>query len=134
MTNTKMTEREIYTAMIDGTIDFAILKEFGEKKLAQLDKRNASASARAKAKRAEADELTEVVFGFVTDEPKTRDQITAEVIESGLDVTVGKVQARLTALIRDERIVKAKAKTVGEDGKAKVVTVYATEFPEVDAE
>ena len=134
MTNTKMTEREIYTAMIDGTIDFTVLKEFGEKKLAQLDKRNASASARAKAKRAEADELTEVVFGIVTDEPKTRDQITAEVIKSGLDVTVGKVQARLTALIRDERIVKAKAKAVGEDGKTKVVTVYTTEFPEVDAE
>jgi hypothetical protein len=132
MTNTKMTERDIYMAMIDGTIDFNVMKEFGEKKLAQLDKQNAAARKRAETKRQQTDELLEVVAGFVTEEPKTRDQITDEVIAAGHDVTVGKVQSRLTALVRAERILKAKAKAVGDDGKAKVVTVYATELPDED--
>ena len=53
MTN-KMTEREIYNAMIDGTIDADVMVEFAEKKLAQLDKRNEKAKERAVAKRAGA--------------------------------------------------------------------------------
>ena len=128
MTNTKITERDIYNSMIDGTIDFATMKEFAEKKLAQLDKRNASAKERASKKRAETDDLTDVVFEFITDEPQTREQICAAMVEAGHDVTVGKVQSRLTRLVRDERIAKAKAKAVGEDGKTKIITVYATEF------
>ena len=128
MTTTKMTEREIYTAMLNGALDAEIAKEFAEKKLAQLDKRNASAKVRAEKKRAEGDALTEAVFSFVTDEPKTREQITAELVEAGHDVTVGKVQARLTRLFNEDRIAKAKAKVENEEGKAKTVTVYATEF------
>lgn len=128
MTNTKMTEREIYTAMLNGTLDAEVAKEFAEKKLAQLDKRNASAKVRAERKRAEGDALTEAVFGCVSDEAKTREQITAELVEAGNDVTVGKVQARLTRLFNEGRIAKAKAKVEGEDGKAKTVMVYATEF------
>lgn len=127
MTN-KMTEREIYNAMIDGTIDADVMVEFAEKKLAQLDKRNEKAKERAVAKRAEADELTEKVFGFVTDEAQTRDEITNAMVEAGYEVTVGKVQARLTKLIEASRIAKAKAKVAGEDNKTKVVTVYALGF------
>jgi len=128
MTNSKMTEREIYTALMNGTLDAETAKEFAEKKLAQLDKRNASAKVRAEKKRAEGDELTEVVFGAVSDEAQTREQITAELVNAGHDVTVGKVQARLNKLVADGRIAKAKAKVAGEDGKAKQVTVYAFEF------
>lgn len=127
MTN-KMTEREIYNAMIDGTIDADVMVEFAEKKLAQLDKRNEKAKERAVAKRAEADELTEKVFGFVTDEAQTRDDITNAMVDAGNDVTVGKVQARLTKLVEAGRIAKAKAKVAGEDGKSKQVTVYALGF------
>lgn len=130
MTNSKMTEREIYNAMIDGTVDRDVLVEFAEKKLAQLDKRNASAAKRAAAKRAEGDELTETVFGFVSDEPQTREDITSAMVEAGHEVTVGKVQARLTRLFNDGRIAKAKAKVAGEDGKSKQVTVWAFEFAE----
>lgn len=128
MTNSKMTEREIYTAMIEGTIGADVLKEFAEKKIAQLDKRNASAKVRAERKRAEGDELTEAVFGFVSDEPQTREQVAEAMIAAGHSVTVGKVQARLTKLFNEGRIAKAKAKVSGEDGKAKTVTVYAFEF------
>lgn len=128
MTNSKMTEREIYTAMIDGTIDRDVMVEFAEKKIAQLDKRNASAKVRAERKRAEGDELTEAVFDFVSDEPQTREQITSAMVEAGHEVTVGKVQARLNRLFNEARIDKAKAKVAGEDGKSKTVTVYALEL------
>lgn len=127
MTN-KMTEREIYNAMIDGTIDADVMVEFAEKKLAQLDKRNEKAKERAVAKRAEADELTEKVAEFVGDEAQTRDEITNAMVEAGYEVTVGKVQARLTKLVEASRIAKAKAKVAGEDGKNKQVTVYALGF------
>jgi len=130
MTNSKMTEREIYTAMIEGIIDADVMVEFAEKKLAQLDKRNATAKVRAAQKRAESDELTEKVATFVTDEAQTRDQITEAMVAEGHEVTVGKVQARLTKLVEAGRIAKAKAKVAGEDGKAKVVTVYAVSFAE----
>ena len=43
----KITEREIYNAMINGTIDADVMVEFATKKLAQLDKRNESAKIRA---------------------------------------------------------------------------------------
>ena len=127
MTN-KMTERDIYNAMIDGTIDADVMVEFAEKKLAQLDKRNEKAKERAVAKRAEADELTEKVFEFVTSEAQTRDDITNAMVDAGNDVTVGKVQARLTKLCDAGRIAKAKAKVVGENGKGKQITVYALSF------
>ena len=128
MTNSKMTEREIYNAMIDGTVSAETLKEFAEKKIAQLDKRNASAKIRAERKRAEGDELANSVLGFVSDEPQTREQIAEAMVAAGYEVTVGKVQARLTKLFNEGRIAKAKAKVAGEDGKSKTVMVYAHEF------
>ena len=53
----KITERDIYNSILNETFDLAVLKEFAEKKLAQLDKRNESAKIRAAKKRAESDEL-----------------------------------------------------------------------------
>lgn len=128
MANSKMTEREIYNAMIEGTVSAETLKEFAEKKIAQLDKRNASAKIRAERKRAEGDELTNSVLGFVSDEPQTREQIAEAMVAAGYEVTVGKVQARLTKLFNEGRIAKAKTKVAGEDGKSKTVMVYAHEF------
>ena len=116
----KVTERDLYNAMIAGTIDAETLKAFAEKKIAQLDKRNATAKVRAAKKRAAGDEFTEVVFSFVGDEAQTRAQITEAMVEAGHDTTVGKVGARLNQLVNDGRIVKAKAKF---DGKE--LTVYS---------
>ena len=128
MATSKMTEREIYNAMLTGSLDAETMAEFAQHKLEQLDKRNASAAKRAAAKRAEGDALMAEVATFVTDEPKTREQITLEMIEAGHDVTVGKVQARLNKLIANGEIAKAKAKAQAQDGKTRVVTVYALEF------
>lgn len=123
---TKMTEREIYNAMIVGTIDAEVMREFAEKKLAQLDKRNETAKVRAAKKRAENDVLTEKVFGYVTDDPQSREDIFNAMIEEGNeDLTLGKVSYRLSALAREGRIQKTEATVGGNDGgKPRKVTVY----------
>ena len=71
----KITERDIYNSILNETFDLAVLQEFAEKKLAQLDKRNESAKIRAAKKRAESDELLEVVLGYVSNEPQSREDI-----------------------------------------------------------
>ena len=133
MATSKITERDIYNSILDGSFDVETLKAFAEKKIAQLDKRNASAKARAEKRKAEGDALLATVAGYITDEPKTRAQITAEMVEAGFEVTEGKVGARLNKLVANGDIAKAKGKVAGEDGKSKAVTLYATEFAE-DAE
>ena len=130
MANSKITEREIYNSILNGSFDHDVLVEFAEKKLAQLDKRNASAAKRAAAKRAAGDELMEAVFGFVTSEPQTRNDIADAMVAEGFDVTPAKVGARLNKLVNADRICKGKAKFAGEDGKSKTAVIYATEIAE----
>ena len=120
----RLTEREIYTAMINGTIDPDVMAEFAEKKLAQLDKRNATAAKRAAAKRAETDALLETVYGVLGDEPMDRTEIANVLAEQGVETTLGKITSRLSALVKEGRANKAKAKVEGEDGKSHDVTVY----------
>ena len=130
MSTSKITEREILNSIIDGTADPDVLVEYAEKKIAQLDKRNASAAKRAAAKRAAGDELMESVFGFVTDEPQTRGQIAAAMVAEGFEVTDAKVGARLNKLFNLGRIQKANSKFTDENGKRHAVVVYATEIAE----
>ena len=120
----KLTERDIYNAMINGTIDPDVMAEFAEKKLAQLDKRNATAAKRAAAKRAETDALLETVYGVLSDEPMDRTEIANVLAEQGVETTLGKITSRLSALVKEGRANKAKAKVEGEDGKSHDVTVY----------
>ena len=117
----KITEREIYTSILNGTADQSVLCEFAEKKLAQLDKRNASAKVRAERKRAEGDAVTEGIFGVLTAEPMTRGQV-AEAF--GSELSVAKVGARLTKLFNEGRIQKETIKVAGEDGKMKNAVAY----------
>ena len=125
MANNKITERDIYNSILDGTADPDVLVEFATKKLAQLDKRNAAAKVRAEKKRAEGDALMASVLGYVSDEPQSRADIAAAMIEAGFEVTDAKVGARLNKLVAAGEIVKASAKVTGEDGKGKTVVVYS---------
>ena len=125
MANSKITERDIYNSIIDGTADPDVLVEFATKKLAQLDKRNAAAKVRAEKKRAEGDALMASVLGFVTDEPQSRGDIASAMIDAGFEVTDAKVGARLNKLVAAGEVVKANAKVAGEDGKSKTVVVYS---------
>ena len=126
MTNSKITEREIYTAIINGEdIDRDVLVEFAEKKLAQLDKRNASAKARNERKRAEGDAITEGVFAVLTGEPMTRAQVTVAYNEAnGTELSEAKIGARLNILFKDERVQKENVKVTGADGRASTKVGY----------
>ena len=120
----KITEREIYNSILNGTADPTVLCEFAEKKLAQLDKRNLSAAKRSAAKRAEGNEITEGIFGVITSEPMTLDQI-AEVY--GHDLIVAKVGARLNSLVKEGRVQKMNVKVSGENGKMSSKVAYFVE-------
>lgn len=117
----KITEREIYNSIINGTADQAVLVEFANKKLAQLDKRNMTAKARAERKRAESNEVTEGIFGVLSAERMTREQV-AEAF--GGELSVAKVGARLNNLFKDGRVQKETIKVANADGKMTNKVVY----------
>ena len=121
MTNSKITEREIYTAMINGTLDAETAREFAEKKIAQLDKRNATSKARAERKRAENSEITETVYAVLGTEPMTRTQVATAM---GTGLSTAKIGAQLTKLVNDGRVQKATVKVPTEDGKSKSAVAY----------
>ena len=111
---TTITEREIYNSILDGTYDVDVLCGFATKKLAQLDKRNASAAKRAAAKRAAGDEITNGVYAFVTDEPQNRAQIAAAYNAAhGTELSDAKIGARLSKLTREGKIAKFETKDFG---------------------
>lgn len=113
MKNT-ITERELYTQMINGTISQESLVAFAEKKIAQLDRRNASAAKRAAVKRAENSGVVAAVYALLGSEPMTRDAV-AEAY--GGELSVAKIGAKLNALVADGRIQKTNIKVAGTDGK-----------------
>lgn len=110
----KITEREIYNSILNGTVDQAVLCEFAEKKLAQLDKRNASAQRRAAAKRAEGNAITEDIFGILSAERMTREQVAQAY---GSELSVAKVGSRLNQLVEAGRVQKETIKVANAEGK-----------------
>lgn len=120
---TKMTEREIYTGIMNGTLDAEAVTAFCEKKIAALDARAEKAKERAAAKREAGDELQTLVLNALTDEFATRDEITAKVDFE--DVSVAKVGYRLTSLCKAGLAEKSETTIPGTDGaKARKVAVY----------
>ena len=110
----KITEREIYNSILNGTVDQAVLCEFAEKKLAQLDKRNASAQRRAAVKRAEGNEITEGIFSILSAERMTREQVAQAY---GSELSVAKVGSRLNQLVEAGRVQKETIKVANAEGK-----------------
>ena len=110
----KITEREIYNSILNGTVDQSVLCDFAEKKLAQLDKRNASAQRRAAAKRAEGNEITEGIFGVLSAERMTREQVAQAY---GSELSVAKVGSRLNQLVEAGRVQKETIKVANAEGK-----------------
>ena len=120
-----MTRKEIFTALLDGTLDHDTLVEFCTKELASLDHKADKAKERAAAKREAGDELQTVVQSVLTADFASREEITAKVQETVADATVGKVGYRLTQLIKAGIAQKADAIIEDAEGKKKRVTVYA---------
>lgn len=105
----------------------AVIVEFCDKEIASLDHRAEKARERAAAKKAEGDELVKAVVAVLTD---AEDFMTiADIVEAMADeypeITAGKVQYRMNALVRAECAVKEKRKIAGEEGqKSREVTAY----------
>ena len=90
------------------------LKAFCENEIALLDSKAEKARARAAAKKAEGDELTDVVRSLLTDEYQTIADIAAQI--KGEDVTPAKVTYRLTQLVKTGVAEKAEVSVAGKDG------------------
>lgn len=96
--------------------------EFIDSQVQALEAKAIKAQADAEKKKAEGDELREAVFKVLTNELQTIEQITDQVAAAVEDVEVSKakVTARLTQLVKLEKVGKAMVKT--EDGRR--VTAY----------
>ncbi|MBQ9731158.1 MAG: hypothetical protein IJV94_03450 [Bacilli bacterium] len=105
----KITKRDYYemlkeivyptNADCEMTVEQGELIEFLDKQIALIDSKAEKAKARNAEKKANGDELREVVQSVLTDEFQTIDAIVAQI--EGEEVTKAKVTARLTALVNN---------------------------------
>lgn len=123
------TKREMYElikALVDAGVISGELTETGitEADVAQfcvdelelLDKKVAKAKERVAAKKAEADELTELIKSLLTDEWQTTTEIAAQIEDE--DVSQSKITARMTKLINAGIAIKEQVSITGANGKA----------------
>ena len=102
----KITKRDYYeilqgivAANVADDTEKTELLEFLDKQIALIDSKAEKAKARNAEKKANGDELREVVQTVLTDEFQTIDAIVAQI--EGEEVTKAKVTARLTALVNN---------------------------------
>lgn len=123
----KVTKKQMFEGMVayfkgeDTAISEAQFVEFCQKQIADLDQKAAKAKARAAAKKAEGDELTDVVYSVLTDEFQTIADIAEAVMaelgeEAAADVSTQKITSRLTKLGKAGSIVKEQV-SIEVDGK-----------------
>ena len=133
MDSVKVTKREKFEALsklialardndFEG-FDFDMLETFVAHEVELLDKKAAKAKESAAAKKAEKDELCEVVESLLTAEPQTREEIFNQI--DGEDVTLNKVGYRLSKLVEMGVAVKAETSVTGENGKVRKLMAYS---------
>lgn len=133
MTEKKITKKEMYEAIKTGcltgewSVSDTEVVEFCENEIALLDKKAAKAKERQAAKKAEGDELTEIVKSVLTDEF----QVTADIAKAVLEVTgdenntVHKISYRLGALVKAGEAESTDVKIPGSEGqKARTIKGY----------
>lgn len=122
----KITKKQMFEGMVayfngeDTAISEAQFAEFCQKQIVDLDNKAAKAKARAAAKKAEGDELTDAVYAVITDEFQTIADIATAVLanmEEGADISTQKITARLTKLVKAEMVEKDQVAVETEDGK-----------------
>ena len=111
-TKKQMFEEVIAMAKAEDRVDII---EFAEKEIAALDKKAAKAKETAAKKRAESDELMEVVKSVLTDEFQTLPDILTQI--EGEDISGAKVTARLTKLVKAGEVVKEEVSVENAEGK-----------------
>ena len=127
----KITKREMFEAIKETfetgscKYDAAAVMEFCEKEIAALDAKAVKAKERAAAKKADGDELTELVASALTDEFQVIADIAAVVAETNADATVSKVTYRLGRLVEAGKAEKTQVTIpASEGGKARKVQAY----------
>lgn len=121
-TSVKLTDKKIYTAIVEGTFDDLDTDEivaWAGRKIASLNRKSERAKAAAAEKKAAGDELTEAVYDALTDDFQTIADVAAQI--EGADVTVAKISYRLNALAKDGRAEKGEITVDGEGKKRKLV-------------
>ena len=109
MSEKKLTKKDFYEAIKvametgDCPVDPAEVIAFCENEVALLDKKAAKAKERQAAKKAEGDELTEIVKSVLTDEFQVTADIAKAVLEAtgNEDNTVHKISYRLGQLVKN---------------------------------
>lgn len=126
----KLTKKMYYEGMIayfngeNVEIENEAFIEFCQDQIADLDKKAAKAKERAAAKKAEGDELTDLVLSALTDEYQTIADITVVVAETVPDVSASKVTARLTKLFNAGAIEKEQISVEDSEGKKRKCMAY----------
>lgn len=132
MTEKKITKKEFYAGIIEAmqTGNSPIAPDeviaFCENEIALLDKKAEKAKARAAAKRAEGDELTDTVKSVMsTDEFEVIADIAAKVAEIDAESTIHKVTYRLGQLVKNGFAESTDVKIPGGEGtKARTIKGY----------
>jgi len=117
MAEVKVTKRDYFEMVLDVVRDNEELAAFIEKEIAAMDARKAKDAERRAAKKAEPDEIIEIVASALTDEFATAEDITESI--GNEEITRGKVVNRLGKLVAAGKAEKDVVKV----GKARK-TVY----------
>lgn len=133
MTTSKIFKRDylnMFSSLISDAANAGIsgydwngMNEFIAKEIESLDKKAASAKARAEKVKAEGDELRETVFNALS----TNTAMTIREIQTAIgdeDLSAQKITARLTQLVKLERVEKTEVSVKGSDGKSRKVNAY----------
>ena len=133
MTNTKITKKALYTAIVNyfTTNEDLVIEDgitatdvvaFANKEIANLDKKAAYAKSKAATKKTDGDELrAKVLEALSEDEFQIIADIAAKV--EGEDVTVAKVTNRLSNLVK-AGLAESTEVTVGETGAKRKIKAY----------
>ena len=134
------TKKQMFEGLIayfhgeDVEIENEAFVEFCQDQIADLDKKAAKAKERAAAKKAESDELTDLVYSVLTDEYQTIADITVVVAETVPDVSASKVTARLTKLFNAGSIEKEQISIEDSEGKKRKCMGYRLAGAPVEAD
>lgn len=92
----EMLKEIVLNANVEGATE---LVEFIDKQVSLIDSKAEKAKARNAEKKANGDELREVVQNVLTDEFQTIDAIVSQI--EGEEITKAKITARLTSLVKN---------------------------------
>lgn len=108
MSEKKITKREMFVGIMGKLTDEADIA-FIQERIDELDRRAEKTRERAEARKVEGDELREAIYNVLGDTPRTIPEILAALNDA--DLTPNKITARLTQLVKLEKVGKEKVKT-----------------------